>query len=88
MDKLYIIEGTNNTLIEKEITKITKNLKEYDLIKYDLETNTIDDIIEALDIIGRKRGCIIKGGEVDYDKVYQVILRDLSSGLIGKVTFD
>ena len=52
MDKLYIIEGTNNTLIEKEIAKITKNLKEYDLIKYDLETNTIDDIIEALDTYG------------------------------------
>ena len=33
-------------------------------------TNYNDDLfVETLDIIGKKRGCLIKGGEIDYDKV-------------------
>ena len=47
-----------------------------------------NNIIEQLDIIGKKRGCLIRGGEVDYDKVYQVVLRDIRDGLTGNVTFD
>ena len=53
MEKLYIIESDNQTLINKEIDKITKNIKgEFELIKYDLEVNTIDDVIESLDTYG------------------------------------
>ena len=53
MEKLYIIESDNQTLINKEIDKITKNIKgEFELIKYDLEINTIDDVIESLDTYG------------------------------------
>ena len=71
-------------ILNKLNTEYSELLKD----RYGIDNIDNDNIIEALDIIGRKRGCIIKGGEVDYDKVYQVILRDLSSGLIGKVTFD
>ena len=53
MEKLYIIESDNQTLINKEIDKIEKNIKgEFELIKYDLEINTIDDVIESLDTYG------------------------------------
>ena len=54
--------------------------------KYGIEN--IDDIIEVLEKIGRKRGCLMKGNEVDYDKVYTIIINDLKEGKIGKVTFD
>ena len=47
-----------------------------------------DDIEDTLEIIGKKRGCIIKGGVVDYDKVYSVVMNDIKSGLIKGVTFD
>jgi len=47
-----------------------------------------EDVIKALDIIGKKRGVSISGKEVDYDKVYTIILRDLRDGYFGKVTFD
>ena len=40
------------------------------------------------EIIGRKRGCIMRGNEVDYDKVSALIVRDLKEGYLGKVTFD
>ncbi|MEG2311121.1 MAG: ribosome biogenesis GTPase YlqF [Bacilli bacterium] len=51
-------------------------------------TNISDDIIETYDIIGKKRGCIIKGGEVDYEKVINNILNDLKNGYIKNITFD
>lgn len=47
-----------------------------------------EDIINTLDVIGRKRGCLIKGGEIDYDKVIQVIMSDIKDGLIKNITFD
>lgn len=46
------------------------------------------DIEETLEIIGRRRGCIIKGGVVDYDKVYTVIINDIKDGHIKNITFD
>ena len=54
--------------------------------KYGVEN--IEDITEVLEIIGRKRGCLMKGNIVDYDKVYTIIINDLKEGKIGKVTFD
>lgn len=47
-----------------------------------------DDIIEDLEIIGKKRGCLVSGGEVDYDKVIKVIMNDIKLGYIKGITFD
>ena len=30
----------------------------------------------------------VKNGEVDYEKVYTIILNDLREGYLGRVTFD
>ena len=54
--------------------------------KYGVEN--IDDITEVLEMIGRKRGCLMKGNIVDIDKVYTIIINDLKEGKTGKVTFD
>ena len=47
-----------------------------------------EDYIEAYEIIGKKRGALSKGGIVDYDKVSNIIVKDLKNGYFGKVTFD
>lgn len=57
-------------------------LKRYSLNNLDIEFD------EMLDLIGKKRGALIKGGLVDYDKVYDIVIRDLKEGLLGCVTFD
>lgn len=49
--------------------------------------NKDDDIILTLDKIGKKYG-VIRNNEVDYDRVYGIILKDLREGYLGKVTFD
>jgi ribosome biogenesis GTPase A len=38
--------------------------------------------------IARKRGCIIRGGELDYEKAARLILDDFRSGRLGKVTLE
>jgi ribosome biogenesis GTPase A len=45
------------------------------------------DPIEILDHIGKSRGAH-RGGETDYDRVFNIFLNDLRGGLLGKVTFD
>jgi ribosome biogenesis GTPase A len=47
-----------------------------------------DDFIETLEIIGKKRGCLIKGGEIDYDKVISIIINEIKSGILKGITFD
>ena len=56
--------------------------------RYGLEVIDSEDIITALDAIGKRRGAILKGGEIDYKKVYNLIMRDLVDGALGPVTFD
>ena len=55
--------------------------------RYDLDY-VDDDFYEALEIIGRKRGCLMRGGIVDDEKVYTIIINDIKDGLIKNITFD
>ncbi len=50
--------------------------------------NDTNDIEIAFDIIGKNKGCITKGGIVDYDKVVDIIINDIKSGKIKGITFD
>lgn len=47
-----------------------------------------DDLVEAYDIIAKKRGALSRGGVTDYDKVSDIIIRDLKNGYFGNITFD
>ena len=53
--------------------------------RYNL-TNTNTPLI-ILNQIAKQKGAI-KKGEVDYEKVYKIILRDLKEGYLGNITFD
>ena len=67
------------------------------ILKYKLteeEQNSIitqdgkNDIINLMDIIAKKRGAIVSGGEVDYEKVANLILNDFRTGKIGNITLE
>ncbi|WCN39072.1 ribosome biogenesis GTPase YlqF [Aneurinibacillus uraniidurans] len=51
-------------------------------------TDIPENKIEVLDAIGRRRGCVVSGGHIDYDKVSELILRELRSGKIGTVSLE
>ena len=53
--------------------------------RYKLENIDHDNIYEE---IAKKRGLLSKGAEVDYDKVYLTIIRDLKDGRFGNITLD
>ncbi len=44
--------------------------------------------IEVMNDIAKKRGCIVKGGEVDYSRVSSIILNEFRNGKIGRVTLE
>ena len=41
-----------------------------------------------LEMIARKRGCLKKGSEVDYDKASRILLDEFRSGRLGKITLE
>jgi ribosome biogenesis GTPase A len=38
--------------------------------------------------IGRKRGCLVRGGQVDYVKAATIILNELRDATIGRITLE
>ena len=72
------------------ILYILKTLEQYypSILKERYNLDKIDDPIEALDIIGKKRGALTKGAEVDYDKVMNIVMNDFKQGYVKGVTFD
>lgn len=51
-------------------------------------TNLPEDIVELFDHIGERRGCLGRGGVIDYDKVTQIIIKDIRDGQLGRITFE
>lgn len=67
---------------------VNKMLKLYpDNIIERYKINKDDEFIDILDSIGKRIGAV-RNNEVDYDKVYVTILKDLREGYLGNVTFD
>ena len=65
-------------LQENEITDILKN--------ENLQEN--EKTIEIMNLIGKKRGAVISGGEIDLERVAAIILDDFRSGKLGRITLE
>lgn len=46
------------------------------------------NIYEIMQEIGRKRGCIISGGNIDDEKTARIILDEFKNGKLGKITLE
>ena len=66
--------------LEKYYPNILK--ERYNLDKLD------EDIVISIENIARQRGCLIKGGDIDYNKAISLIIGDVKNGYIKGVTFD
>jgi ribosome biogenesis GTPase A len=47
-----------------------------------------EEVLAKFDAVGKKRGCLMAGGEVNYDKTSEVIIRDIRNVQLGPMTFD
>ena len=47
-----------------------------------------EEIYNLMKLIGKKRGAVISGGEIDDEKTANIILNDYRSGKLGKITLE
>jgi ribosome biogenesis GTPase A len=78
-----------------EITMVAKFGLKYVLDNYPEEFNgrfkfdkIPTDENEALELIAKKRGCLLKAGELDLIKASEIFLNELRSGKIGKISLE
>ena len=78
---------------------LLKNYKDKLLNRYSLEENVINNILgqeqdenqniyEIMQLIGKRRGAIISGGNIDDEKTAKIILDDFRTGRLGTITLE
>lgn len=55
--------------------------------RYDLESQ-LENPLETMEAIGKRRGCIISGGNIDYERTAKLVLMEFRKGTIGRITLD
>lgn len=84
-DEILDVEELALSLLEELVLKYKKNVYE----RYKIDENfTYEMTVGLMEEIGRKRGCLVRGGEVDYTKVANIILDDFRTGKIGLITLE
>ena len=78
---------------------LLENYRENLLERYSLNEQTVNEILaqnqeenqniyEVMQLIGKRRGAIISGGNIDDEKTSKIILDDFRSGKIGNITVE
>ncbi len=83
-DEIMEIELLAYSLLEYLRDNYAQNLCE----RYKLDN--IDGLAghEILELIGRKRGCVISGGEIDTERAANILIDELRGCKIGKITLE
>lgn len=75
------------TLALKLIEHIS--LQHSDLIEERYSLGNIGESpLETMELVAKNRGCIIKGGEIDYTRTANIILDEYRSGKIGRISLE
>ncbi len=86
----------NDDILDKEEISVllcSELLKKYPsqfLTRYKLSEEQTSDLnpYELFELVGRKRGFLISGGEVDYARTASVVLDEFRSAAIGRITLE
>lgn len=76
-----------NKYLDKLLERYKLNKDEIDKI-FELDIEKNEKIYETMKLIGRKRGTLLSGGNIDVEKVSKIILDDFRSGKIGRITLE
>lgn len=79
----YLLENYRNNIVERYGIS-----KEYIENKLNQEQPENVNIYEIMLEIGRKRGCIISGGNIDEEKTARIILDEFKNGKLGRITIE
>lgn len=56
--------------------------------RYGFEIDQDMSTIDIIDQIGRRRGALISGNEIDYERVFKLFLYDIRQGALGALSFE
>jgi ribosome biogenesis GTPase A len=82
-DDILDVEALASFLLENLVEHYSSALKE----RYKIETD-ITEGYELLQRVGRKRGMLISGGEVNTERAAITVLDEYRSGKLGKITLE
>lgn len=80
----YLVNNYKQNLSERY--KLENKIEEIMNSSEDIDEN--DKYIEIFELIGKKRGAIVSGGRVDYEKISNILLDEFRSGKIGRITLE
>lgn len=89
---LALIGSINDDILDKNelsielIKKLKENYLNEFLTRYKIES--FEDPKDAIEKICKKRGFILKGNELDYDRCSSTLIEEFRKGKIGKITLD
>ncbi|ACD52035.1 ribosome biogenesis GTPase YlqF [Clostridium botulinum] len=82
-DEIMDIEELSYKLVERLQSFYTANLKE----RYKID-EVSEDPLETLNAIARKRGTLVSGGEINYNRIAVILLDEFRAGRIGKISLE
>ena len=82
-DEIMDIEDLAFNLVKK----LEVDFKDELMTRYKLE-HLSEETIENLDNIARKRGCLISGGNIDYNRIAIILLDEFRGGKIGRISLE
>lgn len=91
LQKVEIAYHLTKFLIENQRTSLCERYKidsKWIEEKLNQEQQENENIYEIMLEIGRKRGCIISGGNIDEEKTARILLDEFKNGIIGKITIE
>lgn len=77
-----------NNYLDNLLDRYKMNKEEINNILNQSELEENEKILEIMHVIGRKRGAIIYGGNIDEEKTAKIILDDFRNGKIGRITLE
>lgn len=82
-DEIMDTEDLSYRLVERLQKYYEEELK----ARYKIE-RTFEDPLETLDAIARKRGCLMSGGHIDYNRLAVILLDEFRGGKIGNISLE
>ena len=83
-DDIYDLEQVSCLLLEVLASQYPQLLAE----RFKWQQELPSTGTELLEMAGKKRGCLVRGGNVDYEKASHIVLSEFRSGKLGRITLD
>ena len=82
-DEIMDTEELSYRLVER----LQKHYANELMARYEIE-RVFEDPLDTLDAIARKRGCLMSGGHIDYNRIAVILLDEFRGGKIGNISLE